>query len=249
MIRMLLVMTVLGCGQLGLATRANATIMLCGVRASAPVGHSYAIKNGNFAGVPQCVSSPGSGAPRCTVTLSRANTSGIEPLSYPEIFVGCTWGTCSPDSPLPARLDTLHDPVTSWQTAQPARGTWNTAYDIWFDRYPLRNGQADGAEMMIWLNSKGTASSAGSPVVLLDHSSWHLLTWIARGHGKHWRYIALRKVDPAVRVSHLELTPFFAFAESRGWISRNWYLLDVSAGFEIWRGGSGLATHSFAAQL
>jgi hypothetical protein len=230
-------------------TRADASVMLCGQRASLSVGDSYAIKNGNFMGVPQCLSTPGSGVPSFKVTLSKANSRGIEPLSYPEIFVGCTWGSCSPDSPLPARLDTLHDPATSWQTSQAARGIWNAAYDLWFDRYPLRNGQADGAEIMIWLNSKGTATDASWPIVKLDDASWHLVTWVTSGHGKHWYYISFRRVDPALRVSHLELAPFISLAEHKGWIKPSWYLLNVSAGFEIWRGGRGLTTHSFSTVL
>jgi len=224
----------------------NASIVLCDQHASLAIGDSYAIKNDNFMGVPQCLSIPSSDTPGFQVVKSKASTSGVEPLSYPEIFVGCTWGLCSPDSPLPARLDTLPDPSTSWSTSLDASGIWNAAYDLWFDPLPLHNGQATGAEMMIWLNQKGTASSAGWPIVTVDGIRWYLANWVTSGHGKHWRYISFRMVHPGSQVTNLELEPFFKLAESKGWVNPDWYLLHIGAGFEIWRGGTGLATKSFS---
>jgi hypothetical protein len=227
----------------------DASILLCNQRASLPIADAYAIKNDNFMGVPQCLSAPSAEQPSFEVAVSKANSRGVEPLSYPEIFVGCTWGLCSPDSPLPARLDTLRDPRTTWVTSQRAGGIWNAAYDLWFDKYPMHNGQATGAELMIWLNSKGTASSAGWPIVKLDDTRWYLVTWVTKGHGKRWRYISFRKVDPTWQVRHLELDPFFAVAERNGWIKPDWYLLNVEAGFEIWQGGRGLTTRSFSTSV
>ncbi|MGD0558499.1 MAG: hypothetical protein ABSA93_26420 [Streptosporangiaceae bacterium] len=224
----------------------SASILLCNQQASLPIADEYAIKNDNFMGVPQCLSAPSDETPSFQVVVSKANSRGVEPLAYPEIFVGCTWGLCSPDSPLPAPLDTLPDPRTSWDTSQRASGTWNAAYDLWFDQYPMRNGQATGAEMMIWLNEQDTASSAGWPIVTLDNTRWYLVTWVTSGHGKHWRYISFRKVDPTLQVRHLALEPFFKLAESKGWIRPDWYLLNVEAGFEIWSGGCGLTTRSFS---
>jgi cellulose 1,4-beta-cellobiosidase len=34
-----------------------------------------------------------------------------------------------------------------------------------------------------------------------------------------------------------------------GWIQKSWYLIDVEAGFELWQGGTGLATDSFAVNV
>lgn len=227
----------------------NAGILLCRPRASVSVGKTYAIKNDNFAGAPECLSTPDTVKPKFRVAVSGANSAGIEPLSFPEIFIGCSWGRCSPNSPLPARLSTMRDARTSWDTSEHARGIWNAAYDLWFDRLPLRNGQANGAEMMIWLNEKGTASTASWPVVTVENTRWHLVTWVTHGHGKRWRYIAFHKVSPTWRVRHLDLVPFFRIAESKGWIKPSWYLLNIEAGFEIWRGGTGLSTNSFYTSL
>ena len=38
-------------------------------------------------------------------------------------------------------------------------------------------------------------------------------------------------------------------AVRRGYIRTSWYLIDVEAGFELWRGGAGLATDSFSVNL
>ena len=38
-------------------------------------------------------------------------------------------------------------------------------------------------------------------------------------------------------------------AVRRGYIRMSWYLIDVEAGFELWRGGAGLATDSFSVNL
>ena len=46
---------------------------------------------------------------------------------------------------------------------------------------------------------------------------------------------------------NLDLREFVQDALMRGTINPAWYLIDVEAGFEIWQGGSGLATRSFSA--
>lgn len=47
-------------------------------------------------------------------------------------------------------------------------------------------------------------------------------------------------------VSNLDLGDITRDAVSRGVISPSWYLIDVEAGFELWRGGAGLSTRSFS---
>ena len=46
----------------------------------------------------------------------------------------------------------------------------------------------------------------------------------------------------------LRLAPFFRRAEARGWVEPGWWLENIEAGFELWQGGTGLATGSFWAQ-
>lgn len=212
------------------------------------VAGSYVIKNDNFRGTAECLSGLNGQSRSFRVSVSKAS-SEFEPDAFPEIFIGCSWGRCSPDRRLPAPLYSLRDPRTSWSTTERADGIWNAAYDLWFDRRPIRNGQATGAEIMIWLNEAGTASAQGSPIVRIDGARWYLLTWITYAHGKSWRYISFRRVDRTWHVTGLALRPFFRLAERYGWVDPRWYLLNVEAGFEIWHDGTGLSTRWFSTSL
>jgi hypothetical protein len=230
----------------------NPARTLCVQHGSVPVvgasGGDYVIKNDNYGGRLECLSGLDS-SPRFRVSKSLAASGGVQPQSFPEIYLGCSWGRCSRNSPLPKRVSALRDPQTGWDTSQRADGTWNASYDLWFDRRPIVTGQATGAEMMIWLNSQGTEYAAGSPIVRLDGTRWYLLSWITQRNHTKWRYISFRRVGRAWHVRHLRLMPFISLAERKGWISGRWYLLNIEAGFEIWRGGTGLATNSFWARL
>jgi hypothetical protein len=50
-----------------------------------------------------------------------------------------------------------------------ADGAWNAAYDLWFKTDPAP-GPPDGAELMIWLDSRGGVRRGAV------QSSWHLVT-------------------------------------------------------------------------
>jgi cellulose 1,4-beta-cellobiosidase len=56
-------------------------------------------------------------------------------------------------------------------------------------------------------------------------------------------------VPGTTSVQDLDIGKFVADAMSRGWIQKSWYLIDVEAGFELWQGGAGLATNSFAVNV
>ena len=50
-------------------------------------------------------------------------------------------------------------------------------------------------------------------------------------------------------MSNLDVGPLAADSVSRGYIRPSWYLIDIEAGFELWRGGAGLATDSFSVNV
>jgi cellulose 1,4-beta-cellobiosidase len=50
-------------------------------------------------------------------------------------------------------------------------------------------------------------------------------------------------------VRDLDIGRFAADALRRGYIRKSWFLIDVEAGFELWQGGAGLATDSFAVNV
>ena len=50
-------------------------------------------------------------------------------------------------------------------------------------------------------------------------------------------------------VSDLDIGTLAQDAVSRGYLSRSCYLISVEAGFGLWYGGAGLATHSFSVDI
>jgi len=209
-------------------------------------GGKFIIRNDNYGGRAECLRNSG-GWPNFEVSRSAAD-SGPEPGAFPYIFLGCSWGLCTPRSGLPARISALHRLQTTWNTSQDAAGRWDATYDIWFGRTPITTGQATGGELMIWLNSRGLPRPRRrTPVVREDRARWFLLSWITHHDGRSWRIIQFRRVRPESRVSRLHLRPFIRRAERHRWIARSSWLLNIEAGFEIWSRGAHLTTRWFAA--
>jgi hypothetical protein len=191
----------------------------------------------------------GSNGDNFTVTNQlRADPRG-KVGAYPEIFRGCLWTGCSYRSGMPIRVSKIGHPVSTWHTHQGARGDWNAAYELWFGRHAMTTGQADGAELMIWLNRHGTCCHLirHVPTVRIDGHRFYLMHW--RPCSRKWRtcfnYIQFRLVHPTWRVDNLHLAPFIRKAERLKLVRPWWFLENVGAGFEIWKGGRGLRTTRF----
>jgi Glycosyl hydrolase family 12/Cellulose binding domain len=222
---------------------------LCGSQRLAVDGGAYTVQNNEW----------GSGAREClavgrhggfTVTRSAIATSASgAPGGYPSIYRGCHWGTCTPRSGLPVPVSRLLSPgtvTTSWATAQPGTGAYDVAYDIWFNRAPGTSGQPDGAELMIWLAHHGPVRPFGSQVSTAAIGGRSYQVWFGK---QAWNTISYTMVTGTTSVRDLDIGQFAADALRRGYIRRSWYLIDVEAGFELWQGGAGLATDSFAVNV
>lgn len=207
----------------------------------------FVVRNDNFGGRSECLKNHAM-MPNFKVTRSAADAHGPESLAFPDIFIGCNWGICSPDTTLPARVSRVRRAETSWYTRQRASGIWNVAYDIWFNKTPITSGQANGAEIMIWLNAHHFPPPRWAPIVWEDHARYYFVHWRPYRHGVSWNYMQFRRVHPARSVTHLRLEPFMQTAERMGLLKPRWYLLNIEAGFEIWSGGRGLATNWFWAR-
>jgi hypothetical protein len=141
------------------------------------------------------------------------------------------------------------NPVTTFEGTENASGTWDASYDMFLDQQPIRDGQAQ-VETMVWLNSRNAYDPAGHgwPLVTIDGTQWYAMTW-ETGSGKdRWRYVQFRRKTPAASVKDMPLGPFYAYLEKQGWVTPDWYLLNIEGGFEIWNGGTGLALNQFAVQ-
>ena len=242
---------VAGLAAPGTGQHRSAATMLCGAYQHIVIdgarGTPYVVRNDNYGGRPECLRNS-SGGPNFTIVTSGARRAGPEPVAFPNIFRGCSWGVCSPDGALPLPVSRLGALVTSWSTRQTRRGVWDAAYDIWFARHRCVSGQDAGAEVMIWLNSHGLRTGRGR-VVRIDHRRWRLVHWRTGLGGRHWNYLRFALVGGGTSIRRLSIGPFIALARRYRLIRPGWWLTSVEAGFEIWRGGAGLRTTGFSVRL
>jgi Glycosyl hydrolase family 12/Cellulose binding domain len=222
---------------------------LCNSQRLAVAGGVYAVQNNEWgSSARECLAVGGSGG--FTVTKSAiANPASGAPGGYPSINRGCHWGTCTPRSGLPVPVSRLLSPgtvTTSWTTAQPGAGVYDVAYDIWFNRAPGTSGQPDGAELMIWLNHNGPVRPFGPQISTATIGGRSYQVWFGE---QAWNTISYSMVTGTTSVRDLDVGQFAADALRRGYIGKSWYLVDVEAGFELWQGGAGLTTDSFAVNV
>jgi len=233
-----------------LAACSAATTTLCHSQTQSVSGGAYTIMNNEWhSGAPQCITTDGN-ANFTVANSSIANTTHGAPGGYPFIYKGCHWGACTQDSGLPIRVSSIRagTVITSWDTTQPRGGNvYNVAYDIWFNQTPTASGQPNGAELMIWLNHNGPVHPAGSLVASDVSIGGHSYRVWARQW--RWNTITYTMTTGTTSVSSLDLRALVSDAVNRGYIQNSWYLIGVEAGFELWCGGTGLATNSFSVDV
>src|SRR5262249_27253550 len=111
---------------------------------------------------------------------------------------------------------------------------------------PGTSGQPDGAELMIWLNHNGPVRPFGSQVSTATIGGRSYQVWFGK---QAWNTISYSMVTGTTSVRDLDVGQFAADALRRGYLGKSWYLIDVEAGFELWQGGAGLTTDSFAVNV
>lgn len=221
---------------------------LCGRYDAAPVdGGRYTVQNNRWGtDAAQCVV-PYDGGFRLERADGGVATDG-PPKSYPSIVAGCHWGRCSTAPGLPVRASAIGGARTS-VAVQRSPGAWNVAYDLWFNSSPVAAGQADDAELMIWLDHRGGVQPLGAPVGRLDAdgTTWTVWRGRARGSGTGWDVVTVVRDSPTSRAD-LALEPFVAEAVRLGALESGSWLTSVQVGFEPWRAGAGLAVRGFSFQ-
>ena len=227
-----------------------ATTPLSGMQSRPVAGGAYTLQNNEWgSGAPESVTTNGNVG--FTVTNSSINNAtNAAPGGYPSIYAGCHWGNCTSGGlgAHPVQVATLTSPgtvTTSWKTTQPGgSAAYDVAYDLWFNHTPAATGQPDGAELMVWLNHHGPVQPFGSQVGTATIGGVSYQVWEG---GQPWGdTITYVMASPATSVRGLDVGALAADAVRRGYIRMSWYLIDVEAGFELWRGGAGLATDSFS---
>ena len=229
------------------------TTPLSGTQSRPVAGGAYTVQNNEWgSGAPQSITTNGNAG--FAVTNSSINdATNAAPGGYPSIYAGCHWGNCTHGGlgAHPVQVTRLTIPgtvTTSWKTRQPGgSAAYDVAYDLWFNHTPAATGQPDGAELMVWLNHHGPVQPFGSQVGTATIGGISYQVWEgAQPWGDTISYVMAR---PTTSVSNLDVGALAAAAVRRGYIRTSWYLIDVEAGFELWRGGAGLATDSFSVNL
>jgi hypothetical protein len=191
----------------------------------------------------QCITSTTGTAWSVSTANFNLATNGA-PATYPSIFKGCHWGLCTPNSGLPIQISKLGSATSSWSTTQPGSGAYDVAYDIWINSTPTTQGQPDGTEIMVWLNSRGGVQPFGSKTGTSTTAGHSWDVWTGQQAG--WKIISYVLTPGGTSFSNLDVKALITDATSRGSVNPNHYLIDAEAGFEIWQGGQGLATNSFS---
>ncbi|CAL9639473.1 hypothetical protein SUDANB145_06293 [Streptomyces sp. enrichment culture] len=217
---------------------------ICEQYGTATIQNRYVVQNNRW----------GSSAEQCvTVTdtgfrLSRADgsvpTNGA-PKSYPSVFNGCHYTTCSPGTALPARVDSIASAPSSVSYGFVDGAVYNASYDIWLDPTPRTDG-VNRTEIMIWFNRVGPIQPIGSQVGTATVAGRNWEVW-SGGNGSN---DVLSFVAPAAVDSwSFDVMDFVRQAVSRGLAGNDWYLTSVQAGFEPWQNGAGLSVDAFSSTV
>jgi hypothetical protein len=228
-------------------------LSLCGERRAAVAGGAYVIQNDEWnSTAPECVSYSRAGAAFTVSGTSISQSSGGKPGGYPSVFAGCFYGTCTSGSGLPRRVSSVTPgSITSdWTTTQPAGGSYDAAYDIWFSTVGGTGGFPDAAELMIWIGHQGPPRPLGGyPLGTVRVAGRTATVWYGYNSAGGPPAITYELSSPVSSVSGLDIGAFVHDAMDWGFLRPNWYLIDVQAGFELWQGGQGLATDQFSVHV
>jgi Glycosyl hydrolase family 12 len=222
---------------------------LCSSQTASVSGGAYTVDNNEWgSGAPECITTTGE-AEFKIVNSSIANGKEGAPGGYPNVYKGCFYGSCTSGSGLPIQVSTIRagTVTSSWRTAQPGGSNiYNAAYDIWFNKSRTTGGQANGLELMIWINHHGPKHPYGSEVASNVSISGRRYDVYYGARAGSYGTVTYEMVSGVRSVSNLDLRPFEANAVGRGYLSKSWWLISVQAGFEDWQGGRGLKTKSFS---
>lgn len=225
---------------------------ICGTQPFVPINNNtFHVQNNEFGSTAtECINVSGTMFNVTQSAINNATNGG--PGAFPSIYIGCHWGSCTSNSNLPVLVSSISSARSNWNTSQPTSGTYDAAYDIWFNTTSTTSGQPDGAEVMIWLNYRGTIQPFGSQIasgVSIGGASYNVWEGRESNGTISWNVISYQAQNTALSESNLPIEAFINDAVSRGYINSAWYLIAVEAGFELWQSGAGLATNSFSATV
>lgn len=155
-------------------------------------------------------------AARWTVNVTVPATGDTSVKTYPN--ANRNFRTASGHEPLLSSFRTLR---TSWAARTPTMGTYDAAYDIWFDGVPGRY------EVMIWTHNNGQGPKGGV-VGSMTFGGVRWQVWSTSDHS----YTAFVPERPYDHGTLPLLTPLHALAR-HGWLGTHPTLGQVAFGFEV----------------
>jgi hypothetical protein len=175
---------------------------------------------------------------------------GGAPVSYPAIYVGCHYSSCSPSTNLPMRVSDISTANTSVTLTYPSgTHTYDAAYDIWMNVDTNVSGVQD-SEIMIWLNKVGSIQPIGSLAttnVSIAGKNWDV--WTGNNGGNNVVSYVANPTGVTSFNADLKLFMVDSFTRMSGFGNTSWYLTSAQMGFEPWINGVGLTVNSFSATI
>jgi hypothetical protein len=231
-------------GPVGTTQTALADTQICAQYGSTSIDSGrYIVQNNRWGtSATQCINVTSTGF--SVIQADGSNATNGAPKSYPSVYYGCHYGNCSSGTilPLQATASGFSGISTGVGMSYPSAGTWDAAYDIWFDPTARTNGQDTGAEVMVWLNHQGTIQPVGSQVATVSLNG---ATWNVWEGNIGWNVVSYVRQSSTGSMNS-SVSSFFNDAVSRGYASTSWYLTSIQAGFEPWVSGVGLTVNSFS---
>jgi hypothetical protein len=191
------------------------------------------------------------------VTAQSGTGQNTSPEGYPSIWTGAYNNRSTTGSGLPRAISQIAagSVQTSWTWADNgASGSYNAAYDVWFSTGsggdPTASGPS-GGYLMVWFykpsdnqpigstlsNGMGNATIGGKPFSVWygQNGNKPVVSYVAQQSFTSWTYSLGDFIQDAIKRN----------CGSAMCLNSSWYLTNVFAGFEIWRGGVGLETKDF----
>ena len=183
---------------------------------------------------------------KMTAQTANAATNGA-PTGYPSIFIGANNNNSTTGSNLPKAVSSLSSVLTTWSwtdagtISDDMNNSFNAAYDVWFSTSAAGEPSASGPSggyLMVWLHDPRDAQpigsiSAGNVTIPGVPGAWDI--WI--GNNGTRPCISYVPRAPIMSLSYdLNLFIKDAVTNRPNTIQSSWYLTNVFAGFEIWRG-------------
>ena len=212
----------------------------------------YIVQNNAWGSTAGQSISYGSGTKFKVVTQNGTGSNGA-PASYPDIFTGANSNNSTSQSGLPLAVSSITATgiSTSWSwddsAVNKSTSSYNATYDVWFSTSsggdPSQSAPS-GGYLMVWFYKPSDNQPIGSTVtngsVTISGKQFNI--WTGTNNGKPVvSYVAQNSFQSWT----YPLGAFIRDAVTRGYLQNSWYLTNVFAGFEIWKGGVGLQTTDF----